>query len=171
VYARLGIDRLNFAAGLPPGTSVTPSDSRSLTRTDVEADGYLGLYRGSVLVLRALRQDASRPEPPFFKSILGGNDNLRGFRAGTAIGDTLAAGSAEIRVPLTSPLDLGTFGTIVFMDVGTTYDKGQRFRVRDLKRGACAGVWATAALFRISLTVAHGIGFGTRVHFGAGLTF
>jgi outer membrane protein assembly factor BamA len=171
VYARLGIDRLNFAAGLVPATSVTPSDSRSVTRTDVEADGYLGLYHGSVLALRVLRQDASRSMPPFFKSILGGSDNLRGFRAGTAVGDTLAAGSAEIRIPLSSPLNLGTFGTSVFIDVGTAYDKGQRFRERDLKRGVGAGVWATAALFRISLMVAHGIGAGTRVHFGAGLTF
>ena len=57
------------------------------------------------------------------------------------------------------------------MDAGTTYDKGQRFGDQRLKRGVGAGVWATAALFRISLMVAHGIGAGTRVHFGAGLTF
>jgi outer membrane protein assembly factor BamA len=160
VYTRLGIDRLNFDA-----------DSRPLMRMDLEAAGYLGMYRGSVLVLRALRQDMSRSAPPYFKSILGGAENLRGFRAGTAIGDTLAAGSAEVRIPLSSPLNLAKFGTSVFIDVGTTYDKGQRFRDRDLKRGVGAGVWATAALFRISVMVAHGIGHGTRVHFGAGLTF
>lgn len=113
----------------------------------------------------------SRPAPPYFKPILGGASNLRGFRAGTAIGDTLVAGSAELRIPLTSPLRMAKFGTSVFIDVGTTYDKGQRFRDQKLKRGVGGGVWATAALFRISLMVARGIGADTRVHFGAGVTF
>ena len=171
VYARLGIDRLSFDPAKASPTYATPSDSRSPVRTDLEADGYLALYRGSVLVLRALRQDTSRSVPPFFESILGGSDNLRGFQAGTAIGDTLAAGSVEMRVPLSSPMNRATFGASVFFDTGTTYDKGQRFGDQDLKRGAGGGVWAAAALFRISLMVAHGLGAGTRVHFGAGLTF
>ena len=180
IYARAAVDRLSFPAGLKPGptlssspgsTSVTTPGAASVVRTELEADGYLGLYRGSVLVLRALRQDASRSVPPYFKFILGGTDNLRGFRAGTAIGDTLAAGSIELRIPLSSPLNIARFGTSVFMDVGTTYDKGLRFHDQDLKKGVGAGVWATAAFFRISLMVAHGIGAGNRVHFGAGLTF
>lgn len=124
-----------------------------------------------VLALRAVREDMSRLAPPFFKSILGGSSNLRGFRAGDAIGDTLVAGSAELRVPLTSPVRLARFGTSVFMDVGTTYDKDQRFRDQKLKRGIGIGVWATAPLVHISLMVAHGIGASTRVHIGAGLTF
>ena len=164
VYARAAVERLMFAAGLKPGPT-------ALIRTELETEGYLGLYHGSVLMLRALREDQSRAAPPYFKSILGGSSNLRGFRAGTAVGDTLAAGSAELRIPLTSPLRIAKFGTSVFVDVGTTYDKGQRFSDQRLKRGVGAGVWASAALFRISLMVAHGIGSGTRVHFSAGLTF
>jgi outer membrane protein assembly factor BamA len=158
IYARAALDRLRFA-------------SSSLIQTKLEANGYIGLYLGSVLVLRALREDMSQAAPPYFKSILGGADNLRGFRAGTAVGDTLAAGSAELRIPLSSPLSVAKIGTSVFIDVGTAYDKGQRFRDQHLKRGVGAGVWVTAALFRISLMVAHGIGADTRLHLGAGLTF
>ena len=38
-------------------------------------------------------------------------------------------------------------------------------------KGVGAGVWLIAALFQLNLSVAHGLGAGTRVHFGAGLTF
>ena len=158
VYARAAVDRLQF-------------QDKPIVRTELEADGYLAVYRGSVLALRALREDMSRTAPPFFKSVLGGADTLRGFRAGTAVGDTMVATSAELRIPLTSPLRVAKFGTSVFIDAGTTYDKGQRFSDQHLRKGVGGGVWATAALFRISLMVAHGIGAGNRVHFGAGLTF
>jgi hemolysin activation/secretion protein len=103
--------------------------------------------------------------------MLGGARNLRGFRAGYAVGDTLVAGSVEVRIPTTSPLRIARFGYSIFMDAGTTYDKGQRFSDRKLEKGVGAGIWATAPLFRFSLAVARGIGSGTRVHVGAGLTF
>lgn len=158
VYAKAAVDRLHF-----PGLQ--------MTRTELEADGYLGLYRAAVLVFGARREDISRSAPPFLKSVLGGASNLRGFRAGTAIGDTMVNGSAEVRIPLTSPLILAKLGTSIFIDAGTAYDKGQHLRDRTLKRGVGGGVWATAALFRLSFVVAHGMGAGTRVHFAAGLTF
>ncbi len=157
LYARLVVERLQFR--------------RSAVRTGIDANGYLGLYRGMVLALRAVREDISRPAPAFYKSPLGGSSNLRGFRAGDSIGDTLAAGSVEVRIPVSSPLRVARFGTSVFMDVGAVYDKGQRLRNQKLKRGVGGGVWATAPLFRVSLMVARGLGSGTRVHFGAGLTF
>lgn len=158
VYARAVVDRLHFP-GLP------------MTRTELEADGHLALYRDAVLVLGARREDISRSAPPFFKSVLGGASSLRGFWAGTAIGDTMVNGSAEVRILLTSSLTLAKFGTSIFMDTGTAYDKGQRLPDQKVKRGMGGGVWATAALFRLSFMVAHGMGACTRVHFDAGLTF
>jgi outer membrane protein assembly factor BamA len=158
VYVRVAVDRLAFSGG-------------PILKTETEANGYLGVYRGSVLAARVLREDSSRPAPPYFKSILGGASNLRGFRAGYGVGDTLVAGSVELRVPLTSPLSIARFGTSMFVDVGTAYDKGQKFRDQELRKGIGAGIWASAAVFRISLMVAHGVGEGNRVHFGAGLTF
>jgi outer membrane protein assembly factor BamA len=158
IYARATVEQLQFS-------------TRSAVRTEMEANGYVGLYRGIVLALRAVREDMSEPAPVFYKSLLGGSSNLRGFRAGYEIGDTLTAGSAEIRIPLTSALHVARLGTSVFVDVGTTYDKGQRLRDQQLERGIGGGVWATAPLFRVSLMVARGLGAGTRVHFGAGVTF
>ena len=44
----------------------------------------------------AQRTDSSRPLPPYLQPLLGGMANLRGFEAGTAVGDTLVAASAEL---------------------------------------------------------------------------
>jgi outer membrane protein assembly factor BamA len=158
IYVRATFERLWFS-------------SRSVARRDVDANGYVGLYRGIVLALRAVHEDMSGPAPAFYKSLLGGSSNLRGFRAGYKIGDTLTAGSAEIRIPLSSALRVVRVGTSVFMDVGSTYDKGQHLEDQKLDRGIGAGVWLAAPLFRASVAVARGLGSGTRVHVGAGLTF
>jgi len=159
IFIRSAVERLSFS---PAGTAV---------RTEIDANGYVGLYRGMVLALRAVREDFSQPAPAFYKSVLGGSRNLRGFRAGYAIGDTLVAGSVELRIPTTSPLRMARFGYSIFMDAGTTYDQGQRFGDQKLEKGVGAGIWATAPLFRIGFSVARGLGSGTRVHIAAGLTF
>ena len=169
VYARAAVERLQFSSAF--ATRATADKSRAAVTTDLEANGYIGLYRGMVLALRAVREDMTEPAPAFYKSLLGGADNLRGFPAGYSIGDTLAAGSAELRIPLSSALRVARIGTSVFMDVGTVYNKGERLRDQKLGRGVGGGVWATAPFFRISLMVARGLGSGTRAHFGAGLTF
>jgi outer membrane protein assembly factor BamA len=159
IFVRSAVERLHF------------SSTDTAIRTEIDANGYLGLYRGTVLALRAVREDFSAPAPAFYKSMLGGSRNLRGFRAGYAIGDTVVAGSAELRIPTTSPLRVARFGISAFMDAGTAYDKGQRFSDQKLERGVGAGVWLTAPLFHISVAVARGLGSGMRVHARAGLTF
>ncbi len=159
IFVRSAVERLYFGS------------ANMAVRTEIDANGYVGLYRGMVVALRAVREDFSQPAPAFYKSILGGSRNLRGFRAGRAVGDTLVAGSVELRIPTTSPLRMARFGYSIFMDAGATYDKGQRFGDQKLEKGVGAGVWATAPLFRISAAVARGIGSGIRVHIGAGLTF
>ena len=144
---------------------------RSAVRSELDGSVYIGLIRGAVLSLRGLREDFGEPAPAFYKSVLGGTANLRGFRAGYDVGDTLVAGSAEIRVPTTSPLRMAHFGYSVFIDMATVYDKGQQLKDQKMERGVGAGIWATAPLFRISFAVARGLGSGTRAHIGAGLTF
>jgi hypothetical protein len=158
VYARAGWERLGFDVGA--------SD-----RTSLEARGHIGVLGQSVLVLRALREDSDRPLPANFKPLLGGMANLRGFDAGYAIGDTLVVASAEVRVPLTSPLSIGKLGVSAFVDAGTVYDKGERIGGQRFERGVGGAVWITAAVLRLDLSVARGIGGGTRVQFGAGATF
>jgi outer membrane protein assembly factor BamA len=159
VFATAAVDRLFFEDGDP------------IVRTRVDARGYVGVYKQNVVVVRALRQDADRPLPPYFKSLLGGWSTLRGFEAGSFTGDTLVAGSIELRIPLSSPISVGKLGVSVFADAGKAYDKGSRFRDARLEKGVGGSVWITLAAFRISLGVAHGLGASTRVNFGGGLTF
>jgi outer membrane protein assembly factor BamA len=159
VYARASWERLFF-------------DGRdALDRTELEARGYVGLFGSQVLVVRALREDGSGPQPPYLKSLLGGMSTLRGFKAGSDIGDTLVSGSAEWQVPLTSPLSVGKLGVSAFVDIATVYDDGQRLSDQRFDQGVGGSVWFSAAMFRLTLAVAHGIGAGTRAHFGTGVSF
>lgn len=142
-----------------------------LYRTRIDANGYLGLVRQTVLALRILREDGSEKMSPYFKSLLGGSENLRGFRTFEFAGDTLVAGSVELRMPLSPPIDVGKLGIKIFADAGTVYDKGQRYQDQTLKQGFGAGVFMTMAVFRLNLDVAHGKGAGTHVYFGGGFSF
>ncbi|HXD74277.1 MAG TPA: BamA/TamA family outer membrane protein, partial [Vicinamibacterales bacterium] len=162
VYARASVEHLDFA------------HAAAANRTELEGRGYIGLAGQNILVVRALRQDSDVPLPGYLQPMLGGMANLRGFEAGSAIGDTLVAGTAEIRAPLTSPLGIAKAGVSAFVDIGTVYDKGQRLADQHFERGIGGGVWFTAAFLRLSLYVAHGAqgtGAGTRVHFGTSVTF
>jgi outer membrane protein assembly factor BamA len=159
VYARAAVEHLSF------------DTATTVNRTDLDVRGYVGLPGQSILVLRGQRQGADTPLPPYLKALLGGMSNLRGFRAGSAVGDTLVAGSLEIRTPLTSPLKFAKFGANAFVDLATVYDTGAHLGDQTFEQGVGAGVWFSAAFFRMSLVVAHGIGAGTRVHFGTTLSF
>jgi outer membrane protein assembly factor BamA len=142
-----------------------------INHTELDGRGYIGLFRQTVLVVRALRDDADKPRPAYLQPMLGGIDNLRGFRTGTAIGDTLVATSVELRVPITSPLDVGKMGLMAFVDSGTVYNKGERLADQTFKRGVGGGVWFSAAFLRLNVAVAHGLGASTRVHVGGSLSF
>jgi outer membrane protein assembly factor BamA len=142
-----------------------------LNRLRLDGRGYLGLVGQSVLVGRVLRDDVDRPAPLYLRSLLGGWSNLRGFEAGAFHGDTLLAGSLEVRVPLSPVLSQGKLGVSVFVDAGAAYDKGQRLDEATLRTGGGGSVWATVLAFRMGVSVAHGRGAGTRVNFGGGLTF
>jgi len=154
VYARAGYEHIAGA-----------------NRADLEARGYVGLFGQTVFAVRVQSQVADRVLPPYLKPLLGGMANLRGFEAGTDVGDALAAASGELIVPLTSPIGFGRIGVSAFVDVGTVYDHGERLVDQPWRQGVGGSVWLTAAFFRMSLAVAHGIGTSTRVHFGASVTF
>jgi len=159
VFARVSWDRLFFDGG------------DALDRSELEARGYVGLFGSQVLVVRALREDGSGPQPPYLKPLVGGMSTLRGFKAGSDVGDTLVAGSVEWQIPLTSPLRIGKLGVSAFVDVATVYDDGQRLSDQRFDQGVGGSVWFSAAVLRLTLAVAHGIGGGTRAHFGTGVTF
>ncbi len=91
VYAAVGVQRLWFDSS--PDTVRLTADGR----------GFVGLFGQTVLALRAQHVRAADPLPVFEQVLLGGDATLRGFELGYRSGDRLLAGSAEIRIPLSTP--------------------------------------------------------------------
>ena len=168
VFGRAAWDHLSFSGSdrLREGYGAA-----SVNRLDLDGRGYLGLFGQNVLAVRALRRDADGPLPPYLQPLLGGLSNLRGFRAGTAAGDTLVTGSLEVIVPLSPVLSFGRMGVSAFADTGAVYDDGERLADQHFKQGYGVGVWLTAAFVRFNVAVAHGRGSSTRVHVGGDITF
>jgi outer membrane protein assembly factor BamA len=158
VHATLAWERLMFNAG------------RANRRT-ADLRGYVGLFGQTVLAVRGLSLTADTALPPYEQRLLGGASNLRGFDAGHKADDNLAAVSAELRIPITSPLSVGRFGIKVFVDAGAAYPFGQKLADQDLERGFGAGVYMHMTVLSLALDVARSQHGNTRVHFGLGVTF
>lgn len=159
VYGRAAWEHVSFDGGSGVNTS------------ELDGRGYLGLFKQNILVARVYRADADRPLPPYLKFIFGGAGSVRGFRTGSAVGDTLVTGSLELLVPLTSPLSLGRLGVGAFADAGAIYDKGERLNEQPLQRGVGGSVWFSATFVRVAVAVAHAIDGSTRVHVDATLSY
>jgi outer membrane protein assembly factor BamA len=145
--------------------------AEAIDRYSLDARGYKRLFRQNVLAVHAHYDTASAPLPPYEQWLLGGT-SVRGLDAGTAAGDQRFYWAAEVRVPFTAPLNTGRLGATVFMDGGLTARHGERLAGAPSWRSAGAGMWASIALLRLNLDVAHSLdGLGTRVHFGTGFTF
>ncbi len=158
VYARVSWDAFDPRAG------------RTINRYGAELDGYLGLGK-PVLAVRSRVETADGFLPPYEKPLLGGAGSLRGFRAGSFVGDNLVAASIELRLPVTSPMHVGQSGIAIFADAGSVTDHGTRLRDARFERGFGAGWYLSAPMIRLGVDVAHGVGAGTRVHVTAGLKF
>ena len=159
VYAALGLQRMWF------------DSSADNTRFTADARGFVGLFGQTVLALRAQHVRATDPLPVYEQGLLGGDATLRGFKLGYRSGDRLLAGSAEIRVPLSTPRRLTRLGVAVFADTGTVYGAGDPIDGALWDTGVGAGVFMQAPLIGLRLDVARGLGSGTRVHFSLGTTF
>lgn len=159
VYARAAWEHLDIAS------------VGGLDTLELDVRGYAGLIGQAVLVARGARDDATGSRPDYLKPMIGGAETLRGFQAGTAVGDTLTSASLELRVPITSPLKVGKLGVSLFVDVATVYDEGERLRDQHFERGLGGGVWFSAAFVRFSLSVARGLGHSTRVNFATRVEF
>lgn len=140
-------------------------------RRKVDASVYLGTIKQAVLVGRVLREDATASQPRYFKPMLGGMNSLRGYDTASLVGDTLVAGTLELRVPLTSPISVGTFGMRTFIDRGTVFDRGQRFKDQDLKQGYGGGVFFALPTFSMNLDLAYSSEKNFRLHFSGGFSF
>jgi outer membrane protein assembly factor BamA len=174
VYARAEWEHLSFGNG-PLAQPADPNQyagyQGSVNRTAFDTRGYLGIFGQAVLEGRIQRQDSDRPLPPYLRPELGGLSTLRGFRTDSFVGDTMVATSAEIVLPLTSPLKIGKFGVSAFVDRGVIYNKGESLSDQTWQEGAGGSVWFAAAFLRLNIAVAHGRGASTRVHVGGNVTF
>ena len=159
IHAVFGIDRVQFDGG-----------DANQKKADVR--GYVGLFGQTVLAVRGLSITSNRPLPRYEHSLLGGAANLRGYAAGYKAGDNLAAVSAELRIPITSPLSIGRFGVKAFADAGVVYGVGEELADQDFEdRGIGAGVYLHLTVVSVSLDVARSRTGDTRYHFGLGVTF
>jgi outer membrane protein assembly factor BamA len=158
VHVKFGWERLQFDVG-------------RANRNTVDARGYLGLFGGSVLALRGLSMTSDAPLPAYEQNLLGGPSSLRGFDTGYRADDNLAAASAEIRIPLTSPLSVGRFGVKVFADYGAAYPHGQKLGDQTFDLGMGGGVYMHLTLISVGFDVAKGRNADWRFQFGMGVTF
>ena len=83
----------------------------------------------------------------------------------------MAALSAEVRVPLNSPLSFGRFGAIGFVDTGATWSSAAKLRDQQFDRGIGGGVYFGIAALTITLDVGWPESGNPRAHFGLGVKF
>ena len=159
VYASFGIEQLRFGQ----------TTRRYAERTATDLRGYVGVVRSTVLALRAYLQTSNTTLPASAKPLLGGGDMLRAYPGGALAGDNLAAVSAEIRVPVNSPLSVGRFGVKGFVDMGTTWNVGERLSNQAFERGVGGGVYFGGGPVIADMAVARSRQGRYRFHFGLGL--
>ena len=164
VHTQIGWERLFFGAGCA-------EPCRSAGRWNTDARGYVGVGGSLVLALRAQLIKADGSLPFAEQSLLGGSGTVRGYATGHRAGDNLFASSAELRIPLNSPLTFGRFGLKAFVDAGTAWNTGSRWEDERFDRGIGGGVYMGGGPFIIDLDVAKPRTGNVRGHFGMGVTF
>ena len=147
-------------------------DHPNTQRRSADLRGYVGLIGSSVLAVRMVTSQVNQSLPAYEQALLGGTSLLRGYEFGYRVGDNLAAISAEVRVPITSPLNMSRFGVKGFVDYGAVYPHGAKLKDQTFDRGIGGGVFLTATVIRMGLDVAWPKGGDKpRWHFGLGVTF
>jgi outer membrane protein assembly factor BamA len=144
---------------LDPGGGV-----RTVTQPRLDARLFLGLFGQTVVALRARYQGASAAVPIYAQPLVGGGVSVRGHRVGAQAGDRLAAASAELRLPLNSPMSFGKTGVRLFVDSGAVFDVDERLRKTQFLQGVGVGVFVSAAFINLQLDVGHDLHGSARVH-------
>lgn len=158
VHTSIGWERVAFETG-------------GAGRWTTDARGYIGIGPRVVVALRGQFERSDGPLPEAEQSLLGGWDSLRGYRAGYRAGDSMAAVSAEIRVPINSPLQAAKLGVKAFIDAGTVWNSGSSLADQPFERGIGGGVFLGAAVLKLDLDVGWPEDGKPRVHFAMGVSF
>jgi outer membrane protein assembly factor BamA len=159
VCASFGWDRLWF------------DHAADTSRLSTDVRGFLGVFGSSVLAVRVQQIRGANALPVFEQPMLGGTASLRGFPLGFRLGDRLAAGTLEIRVPVSSPRQVGRAGIAIFADSGATYDAHTTLDHAKFDTGVGAGWFLQLPVLSFRIDVAHGLGASTRAHVTLGVTF
>lgn len=166
VVVRAGIERL-----------ATVGDGAAVLRPRLDARAYASAGGQAILAARLFYEGASAPLPPYERALLGGSPaargTLRGWPAGAAAGDRIAAASIELRLPVTSLLSDAQVGLRLFGDTATVYDAESSLRQASFLEGAGVGVFVMPPRFGfpVSIDVAHDFAGGVRMHASAGFGF
>jgi hemolysin activation/secretion protein len=120
-------------------------------------------------VIRGAGSFASGPLPLFEQALLGGAGSVRGYRPGAFAGDNISLLSAELRVPITSPLSLGRVGVKAFADAGAAYPHGGALADQRVERGYGGGLFFNATVFSAGIDVARSRSGDTRAHVSLGV--
>ena len=166
VVVRAGVER--FATVGAPGTVLRPH---------LDARAYAAAGGQAILAARLFFAGASAPLPPYERALLGGSPaargTLRGWPAGAAVGDRIAAASVELRLPVTSLLSEVQVGLRLFADTAAVYDAARSVRQARFLEGAGVGVFVMPPGFGfpVAIDVAHDFVGGVRMHASAGFGF
>ncbi len=158
VHATVGVARLAMSRLKPAPTY----------NTDLR--GYVGLFGPAVLALRGQARHAGAALPISEWALAGGSESVRGYRAGHRAGDSMAAVSAEVRVPVTSPLSNARLGVRGFVDAGAAWNAGEPARKQQYDQGAGGGVYFGFAAVAASVDVAWPERGSPRLHVQLGIT-
>ena len=155
----------------------TGGDRTAVHRPRLDVRAYAAAGGQAVLAVRLFFEGASAPLPPYERALLGGSPaargTLRGWPAGTAVGDRIAAASIELRLPVTSLLSEAQVGLRFFGDTAAVYDAPRSLRQASFLQGAGVGVFVMPPRFGlpVSIDVAHDFAGAVRMHASAGFGF
>jgi outer membrane protein assembly factor BamA len=147
------------------------SQQPSVNRYAVDLRGYKRLIGQLLIATQFYYSPADGPLPPYEKPFLGGGRTLRGHKAGQYIGDNITLASAELRLPLTSPLAFYRAGIHFFFDSGTVYDYGQKLSKAKFYQGVGLGGFFRVAVIGVRFDVGFDLEGSTRFHIGSGFRF
>ncbi len=166
LVVRAGLERLD-----------TAEDGPTVLRPRLDARAYAAVGGQAILAARLFFEGASASLPPYEKTLLGGSPaargTLRGWPAGVAVGDRIAAASIELRLPITSVLSEGRLGLRFFYDTAAVYGVERPIGRARFLESTGAGIFFMPPRFGppVSIDVAHDFAGGVRMHASAGFGF
>jgi len=158
-YAEIGWRRSNILDG-----------GGHFNQFSADIRGYKSLGR-LVLAAQVAYLGADRMLPDYQKPFLGGAGTLRGWKAGSFVGDNRLIGSAELRFPVTSPVTPVKAGILGFFDTGTVWNHGTSLSQSRFYNGAGAGLFIFAFGLGFKVDVGYDLEKDVRVHFTTNFRF